>query len=76
MVAQTQEIMSKLEEIIIGWKNYVFPNKMIEEQAKDRLKVCLDCKLLSERYFCNVCHCFMPAKVRNPKSTCPKKLWN
>lgn len=65
----------KLEEIIIGWKNYVFPNKCVEEQAKERLKVCLNCKLLSDRFFCNICHCYMPAKVRSPKSSCLKNYW-
>jgi hypothetical protein len=64
-----------LEEIIAGWKNYVFPNKQVEELAKKRIKICLDCKKLNQRHFCTICHCYMPAKVRSPKSTCPKRLW-
>lgn len=67
--------MGKLEEIVSGWKNYVFPSEFMEGKAKRRLSVCLDCPLLSDRNFCNICHCFMPAKVRSPKSTCPKNKW-
>ena len=68
-----------IEEIIVGWKNYVFPNKEAEELAKKRLLICLDktkCKKLTDRHFCSICHCYMPAKVRSPKSKCPKRLWN
>lgn len=64
------------EEIIAGWKNYVFPNKEVEELAKNRIKICLSCPKISERHFCNICHCYMPAKVRSPKSTCPLVKWN
>jgi len=64
-----------IEEIIVGWKNYVFPNKETEELAKKRISVCLDCKKLTDRHYCSICHCYMPAKVRSPKSTCPKRLW-
>jgi hypothetical protein len=66
------------EEIVAGWKNYVFPNPQVEEEAKRRLKICLDksiCKKLSNRNYCTICRCYMPAKVRSPKSKCPLRKW-
>lgn len=70
--------MDKLEEILNGWKNYIFPNKKVEELAKKRISICLNkqiCKKLSNRNYCGICNCYMPAKVRNPKSKCPKNYW-
>ena len=64
-----------LEEIIAGWKNYVFPNKEVEEEAKRRIAICISCDKLSDRRYCKICRCFMPAKVRSPKSKCPLKKW-
>jgi len=67
-----------VEEIIVGWKNYIFPNTEVEAEAIRRISICLDktkCTKLSDRHYCTVCHCYMPAKVRSPKSTCPKRLW-
>lgn len=64
-----------LEEIYTGWKNYVFPNKQTEELAKKRIKTCLNCQKLTKKKTCGICGCFMPAKVRNPQSSCPIKKW-
>ena len=72
------ELEKQLEEIYTGWKNYVFPNPETEELAKKRIAICLDqtqCKKLNDRHFCTICHCYMPAKVRSPKSVCPRRLW-
>lgn len=69
---------SLLNEIYNGWKNYIFPNKETEELAKKRISICTNKKLcdkLSKRKTCNICGCFMPAKVRNPKSRCPINKW-
>lgn len=63
------------DEIIAGWTNYVFPNKEVEEVAKKRLKICCGCDKISDRNYCKICHCFMPAKVRSLKSKCPLRLW-
>lgn len=64
-----------LNEIISGWKNYVFPNKEIEKIATNRMLTCLDCERLRKDNRCNLCGCFMPAKVRSIKSKCPIKKW-
>jgi hypothetical protein len=68
--------MSRLSEIYIGWKNFTFPNLKIEELAKKRIEICVnDCNKLNKRNFCKLCGCYMPAKVRSPKSHCYLKKW-
>lgn len=70
--------MTILEEIFFGWKNTVFKNEKVEELAKERIKICTDkkqCTKLLKSKRCSLCGCYMPAKVRSPRSKCPKKLW-
>ena len=69
--------MSRLSEIYAGWKNYTFPNPEIEKEAKKRMEICIenDCKKLRPNNTCAVCGCYMPAKVRSPKSHCLLKKW-
>lgn len=67
--------MSRLSEIFKGWKNYVFPNPDIEKLAKERMEICVGCEFLSNRNSCELCGCYMPAKVRSPKSHCNEKKW-
>jgi len=64
-----------LNEIISGWKNYVFPNKEVEKIATERMLTCLDCSKLKTNKRCGLCGCFMPAKVRSIKSKCPLNKW-
>jgi len=67
--------MSRLSEIFKGWKNYVFPNPNVEELAKERMEICVGCDDLTDRNYCELCGCYMPAKVRSPKSRCKGKKW-
>ena len=67
--------MSRLSEIFEGWKNYTFPNPTIEKQAKRRMEICVGCDRLTDRNFCKQCGCYMPAKVRSPKSKCWLRKW-
>lgn len=66
-----------LNEIIVGWKNYIFPNKEVEKIATNRMITCLKCKdhFQKKTKRCGICGCFMPAKVRNINSKCPIKSW-
>lgn len=66
-----------LSEIYEGWKNYTFPNKKVEEIAKERIAICVsnDCKKFTKKYRCKICGCYMPAKVRSTKSKCPIGKW-
>lgn len=67
--------MSKLSEIYEGWKNFAFPSPIIEENAKKRIGICVDCDNLNDRNICKLCGCYMPAKVRSPKSKCRLRKW-
>ena len=67
--------MSRISEIYEGWKNYTFPNSKIEVDAKRRIGICVGCDNLSKRNICKICGCYMPAKVRSPKSRCSVGKW-
>ena len=67
--------MNQLSEIFIGWKNLTFLNPKVEEEAKRRMAICIECKKLNARNYCNVCGCYMPAKVRSLPSKCVLKKW-
>jgi len=67
--------MSKLNEIFEGWKNLTIQNEQIENEAKKRIEICVNCIHLTKRNYCDVCGCYMPAKVRSPKSKCNLNKW-
>lgn len=46
-----------------------------EEEAKRRAKICDGCSHLTKMNTCNLCGCFMPAKVKYKQATCPKSKW-
>ena len=55
----------------------MFPNPEIEKIAKERIAICVEnkCGKFRPNNTCALCGCFMPAKVRSPKSTCKLKKW-
>ena len=67
--------MSILKEIYDGWKNYAFPNPSIEEMAKKRVIICVECPKLRPNKVCSSCGCYIPAKTRSPRSRCPLRKW-
>jgi hypothetical protein len=67
--------MGRLSEIYSGWKNLAFLNTQVEEEAKRRIAICVECPKLNKRNTCSLCGCYMPAKVRSPKSRCRIKKW-
>ena len=67
--------MSRLSEIYEGWKNFTFPNQKIEIEAKKRIEICITCEKLKKNNTCAMCGCYMPAKVRSPKSKCKLRKW-
>ena len=69
--------MINLSEIIIGWKNYIVKDPKIEIIAEKRMETCVKCdKLKRDNNRCTVCGCYMVAKTRNLKSTCPLNKWD
>lgn len=68
---------AKFNEIIDGWKNLLFKdNPEVEEIAKERISICVDCENFTEISTCNLCGCFMPAKTRSITSRCGLDYWN
>jgi hypothetical protein len=69
--------MGQLEEIIEGWKNLTFPSLDVEAIAKKRMTICVsnECGKFRKNRSCAMCGCYMPAKVRSPKSHCILKKW-
>ena len=81
----------RLAAIVSGFKNYMFPNKEMEEVALQRALICAACplaevtilkQLLSdvnikeiEGLKCSVCGCILSAKVRQAYESCPKEKW-
>lgn len=76
--------MSILSEIYAGWKNFIFENPKVEAEAKRRIEICAGneekqlkkCDHFRDNKTCAKCGCYMPAKARSPKSTCPAGKWN
>lgn len=59
---------------IKGFFTSIFSGLSVD--AKDRWDVCKDCKhLIKSTNRCSDCGCFMKAKVKLKKSTCPKGMW-
>lgn len=68
--------IKQFEEIINGWKNLITQSDdTIEEIAKQRIAICVDCEHLSKRNSCKLCGCYMPAKTRSLKSKCVENKW-
>jgi hypothetical protein len=67
--------MTQLEEIFIGWKNFVFRSPEHEAKSKERMKICVECPAFKSNQKCGECGCYMPAKTRNENSKCPIDKW-
>ncbi len=67
--------MGRIQEIYSGWKNLKFKTPEIEELAKNRVNICVNCPKLRKNNTCAVCGCYIPAKVRSSKSRCPDRKW-
>jgi predicted RNA-binding Zn-ribbon protein involved in translation (DUF1610 family) len=68
-----------IREIIDGWKNYVFKNPLVEEEAKRRVEICASCehsKKVLGNPVCTLCGCPLAMKTRSSKSECPNPIDN
>jgi aspartate carbamoyltransferase regulatory subunit len=81
----------RFKAIVSGFKNYVFPNKEIEELALKRATVCAICPFAVETKMkqllpddtikeidglkCSDCGCILSAKVRQIFESCPQNKW-
>ncbi len=68
--------MSKFQEIVEGWKNWIMSDPASEPLAQERLKICLECKYRNEVLMtCKVCKCFIPAACKSKNKKCIKGKW-
>jgi len=81
----------RLSAILSGFKNYIFPNKEIEEIAIQRASICALCPFAVETKMkqllpddtikeidglkCSDCGCILSAKVRQAFESCPQNKW-
>lgn len=66
--------MSKLTEILSGFKNLVWEDPRIEKIAIDRALICGECPSNINNQ-CKECGCFLIAKTRSEYSKCPLGKW-
>lgn len=82
--------MSKVNNILSGWKNFIAKSEVSEEIAVKRAVHCVSCvelkegRLLNlikddlkeiEGFYCGLCYCLLSAKLRSEKETCPINKW-
>lgn len=83
--------MSKLKDILSGWKNYYVPDPLVEEEAKRRAKICGQCPSAKKGYilavmsdenmheiegmYCGECECPLSAAVRSKSKKCDLNKW-
>ena len=76
--------------VLNGWKNYITDNKEIEELAKKRALICVECPSKKDSTLfgwvkdeikeisatvCKECDCPIAMKVRSKKEKCPLNKW-
>lgn len=66
--------MSKLQEIVDGWKNVVFPSENVEKVSLNRAVICSRCEY-NNGGTCGQCGCRLVSKTRSMKSKCPMGKW-
>ena len=66
----------KLEEILNGWGNWLFKTPEVEEIARERVEICVECPS-NKGSTCGECGCPLFAKTRSMKETnkCPLGKW-
>ena len=59
-----------------GFFTSIFSGLIESKHAEDRWDICSECKfLIKKTNRCSDCGCFMKAKVKLRKATCPKGVW-
>jgi hypothetical protein len=63
---------------VTGYNNLVFKKEDIEHMAEKRSKICSECGELNKAGFylhCDLCGCYIPAKLRVPEEFCKLGKW-
>ena len=69
-----QSKAEKIASIITGWKNVIWKNKEIEQEAIRRVEICGGCRS-NIHGVCKQCGCWIPAKARSMIENCPINKW-
>lgn len=68
--------MSKIRNIITGWKNLIVEDKLLTPLFEQRFQTCNNCPGDNNKLnVCVLCGCFIPAKCRSPEENCPASYW-
>jgi hypothetical protein len=78
--------MSKLGEIVEGWKNNLTPEALLDEKvlnaSKERMSICNECEHISTKHktvrpdvHCVNCGCTLSAKTKCLSCACPLNKW-
>jgi len=78
--------MSKLGEIVEGWKNNLTPEALLDKQiinvSKERIGICNECEHISTKHkskrpdvHCVECGCTLSAKTKCLSCACPLNKW-
>jgi hypothetical protein len=63
-----------IKNILNGYSNLAFKTPEIEKMAIERAEICVKCEHNKNKW-CNMCGCYLPAKIRSRVETCKLKLW-
>ncbi|TXK78694.1 hypothetical protein [Mesonia sp. K4-1] len=80
-----------IKDILNGWKNYVVPDAIIDQEAEVRAEICASCPFAKkgkfsamlrdykfheiEGHYCGKCKCPLSPKVRSKNEKCPLNKW-
>lgn len=82
--------MSKIKNILSGWKNFIDKSEVVEIVAKERAEFCAQCPSSKEGlllafindkiqnvqgHYCAECDCPLSAKIRSQNEKCPLGKW-
>lgn len=66
--------MSKLKNIINGYKNLIIRDETMHPLYLSRLEICKTCPN-NISGICKLCGCIIAAKARSPEEDCPGNYW-
>jgi hypothetical protein len=69
-----RDLKKTKDDIIDGWKNYVFRNPLTEAESLRRTAICVECPLLKNDILdiprCGVCNCPLAMMTRSKNKEC------
>ncbi len=82
---KSKNLVKRVKSIITGFSNLIVKNKDVEVIANRRFAICISCgdkKVIGKVsginepiMYCNICKCYLSAKVRSLEENCPLKKW-